>query len=177
MSMILDLSRLRGGVETVDRRFEASAINVAAEDFRVVSPVELKAEATKDGQKIRLVGRLTAALEMDCSRCLEPFAVPVDNAFDLLFLPATAVVARDGEAQLADDDVGVSFFHDDQIDLADVVREQFYLAVPMKPLCREDCLGLCPVCGSNRNREPCSCQSVWVDPRLEPLRKVRIPES
>jgi len=50
------------------------------------------------------------------------------------------------------------------------MREQFFLALPMKPLCREDCKGLCPVCGINRNRETCTCQSEWVDPRLEPLR-------
>ena len=56
------------------------------------------------------------------------------------------------------------------IDLGEVMREQFYLALPMKPLCREDCQGLCPVCGINRNRETCTCQAEWVDPRLEAVR-------
>jgi uncharacterized protein len=53
------------------------------------------------------------------------------------------------------------------------MREQFYLALPMKPLCREDCKGLCPICGVNRNRETCSCRSEWVDPRMEALRKLK----
>ena len=53
------------------------------------------------------------------------------------------------------------------------MREQFYLALPMKPLCREDCRGLCPVCGINRNRETCSCQATWVDPRLEALKSFK----
>ena len=72
-----------------------------------------------------------------------------------------------------EEDVGVSFYRDDVIDLGDVIREQFYLALPMKPLCREDCKGLCPVCGVNRNREACSCDTTWVDPRMEPLRRLR----
>jgi uncharacterized protein len=53
------------------------------------------------------------------------------------------------------------------------MREQFYLALPMKPLCRDECRGLCPVCGINRNRETCDCQSAWVDPRLDALRSLK----
>ena len=176
MSMILDLSRLRGGVDTIDRRFEASAFDVPPDDFRIGSPVAIQAEVSKDGSKVRLVGRLTGLLELDCGRCLDPFTIPVDTAFDLLFLPASHKAGA-GEREVADDDVGVSFYADDHIDLAEVIREQFYLAIPMKPLCREDCKGLCPVCGTNRNREACSCQSEWVDPRLEPLRKIKIADS
>jgi uncharacterized protein len=67
----------------------------------------------------------------------------------------------------------VSFYHDDVIDLADVIREQLYLALPMKPLCREDCLGLCPVCGQNRNTTPCTCKTEWVDPRMDALRNLK----
>jgi uncharacterized protein len=67
--------------------------------------------------------------------------------------------------------VGIAEYRDDKIDLTEVVREQLYLALPMKPLCREDCKGLCPVCGVNRNRETCTCQEVWVDPRMAALKK------
>ena len=98
--------------------------------------------------------------------------MPVDAALDLLFLPGTDNVGE-GERPVEEDDLGVSFYHDDRIDLADVIREQFYLALPMKPLCRADCKGLCPTCGSNRNRETCSCRPAWVDPRLEKLKELR----
>jgi uncharacterized protein len=80
------------------------------------------------------------------------------------------------DLEVTDADVGVSFYKDDHIDLGETMREQFYLALPMKPLCREDCAGLCPICGINRNREQCQCQAEWVDPRLEPLRKLTRPE-
>jgi uncharacterized protein len=180
--MLLDLSRLRSGIERLDRRLEPDALE-AVEDFRVVSPVSLTGEVRKDGSQIRLKGRLAATLECACSRCLEPFEVPVAEDLDLLFLPASAAGGRsllsgpdkddgDGEA-LSEDGLGVSFYKDDVLDLGDIIREQFFLALPMKPLCRADCQGLCPVCGTNRNRDSCTCRAEWIDPRLEPLKHLR----
>ncbi len=179
--MLLDLSRLRGGVEKVDRRFEpgALAVNVASDDFRIVAPVSLVGEVHKDGQKVRFVGRLAGTLECNCSRCLDPFDVPVALDLDLLFLSSAANAGggstgdEEGGDAIADDDLGVSYYRDDVLDLGEIIREQFYLALPMKPLCREDCRGLCPVCGINRNRETCTCKAEWVDPRLEPLKRLR----
>ena len=173
--MLLDLSRLRAGVERVERRYEPSAIPLSNEDFRISAPVELTAEVRKDARKVRLVGRVTTTLECSCSRCLEPFAVPVDAPIDLLFLPAEQNTGT-GEQEVGDDDLGVSYYRDDVIDLAEVMREQFYLALPMKPLCREDCKGLCPVCGINRNRETCTCEETWVDPRMDALRRFKTEE-
>lgn len=170
--MLLDLSRIRTGTEHLERRFEPSVFPDGAEDFRVASPVELVADVRKDDRKVRLTGRVRGALELECSRCLEPFQVAVDAAFDMLFLPVSDNTGQ-GEREVAEEDLGVSYFKEDVIDLGEVIREQFYLALPMKPLCRDDCQGLCPMCGVNRNRGTCSCQTEWVDPRLEPLRKLR----
>ena len=175
--MLLDLTRFRGELDRIDRRFESSAFLLDQEEFRVIAPVDLEAEVRKDTKKVRLVGRVRTTLEADCSRCLEAFPVPVDLTFDLLYLPVSEDVPRvadeDEGVELKEDDVGVSYYRDDQIDLGELMREQFYLALPMKPLCREDCRGLCSVCGINRNRETCSCTAEWVDPRMEPLRKLK----
>lgn len=177
--MLLDLSRLRTGIERLDRRLDPADFVSAAEDFRVTSPLTLIGEVRKDGDKVRLTGRLTGRLECACSRCLEPFPVPVGVDLDLLFLPVSHTGrgrsvsdAEEGDA-LADEDLGVGYYRDDVLDLSEIAREQLYLALPMKPLCREDCRGLCPVCGINRNREVCSCRTEWVDPRLEPLKHLR----
>ena len=74
------------------------------------------------------------------------------------------------EVEVEDDDLTTAFYTNDEIDLGQLVLEQFYLAVPMKPLCRESCRGLCPECGTNLNTGTCSCVREWVDPRLESLR-------
>jgi uncharacterized protein len=170
--MLLDLSRLRSGVETLTRRYEPSTFDLGREEFRLAAPVELTGEARKDAKKVRLTGRIVTTLECDCSRCLEPFPVPVDAQIDVLLLPSSENSGQ-AEQEIAEDDLGVSYYKDDVIDLGELMREQFYLAVPMKPLCRQDCQGLCPVCGINRNRETCSCQAIWVDPRLEALKSFK----
>jgi uncharacterized protein len=178
--MLLDLSRLRSGVERLNRRIEPDALE-AVEDFRVVSPVSLTGDVRKDGPQIRLKGRLEATLECACSRCLELFEVPVAVDLDLLFLPASAAGSRsqpsgdddEGGEALTEDGLGVSFYKDEVLDLGEIIREQFYLTLPMKPLCRQDCQGLCPICGRNRNRDSCTCRAEWIDPRLEPLKHLR----
>lgn len=169
--MLIDLSRFRGGLEHLERSYEPAAFG-KDEAFKVVAPVKVVADIRKDAQKVRLVGQVTTTLELECSRCLEAFQVPIDAKFDVLFLPAGANVGED-EQEVGEEDLGVSFYRDDTIDLGEVLREQFLLTLPMKPLCREDCQGLCPVCGKNRNRERCDCQNEWVDPRLDALRKLK----
>ena len=170
--MLLDLSRFRTASENIERRIDPGAFAADTSDFRVVGPVDFAADVRKDHEKVRLVGRVKTTLELNCSRCLEPFQIPVDAPFDVMFLPISANTGEtDGETPA--DDLGVSYYRDDTIDLTEVVREQFYLALPMKPLCEPDCRGLCPVCGINRNRDTCNCQTAWVDPRLAPLRALK----
>jgi uncharacterized protein len=170
--MLIDLSRFRGGIEHFERTYDPDGFERDADAFRVAAPVDFVADLRKDAQKVRLVGRVKTTLQLDCSRCLDPFTVPIDAKFDVLFLPATENTGSD-EREVGEEDLGVSFYKEDTIDLGEVMREQFYLALPMKPLCREDCGGLCPVCGKNRNRESCDCQTEWVDPRFDALRKLK----
>lgn len=170
--MLLDLSHLRSGVETLTRRYEPSAFELEHEDFRLAAPVDLVGEVRKDAQKVRLTGRLATTLGCECGRCLEPFTVPVDAKIDVILLPSSKNTGE-AEQEVAEDDLGVSYYKDDVVDLGELMREQFYLAVPMKPLCQEDCRGLCPVCGINRNRETCTCETTWVDPRMEALKRFK----
>ena len=172
--MLLDLRGFRGGTEEVARQYQPEAFTLEGEDFRVVAPVKLTARVTKDAQKIRLEGRVQTTLETNCGRCLEAFNVPVNAKLELMFLPEAGdgAVQVAGEREVRDDDVGVSFYKDETIDLGEVMRDEFYLALPMKPLCKDDCKGLCPLCGANWNRDTCTCKAEWVDPRLAVLKKL-----
>lgn len=171
--MLLDVSRLREPVERVERVIPASVFD-APGDFAVRGDVVLAAEVRKDRDRYRLVGIVRATLELDCSRCLEGYPVPVDTAFDLRYLPQAANTG-DEEQEISEDDLSTAFYRGEVIDLGQLVREQFYLALPMKPLCRPDCRGLCPQCGTNLNRDRCGCIGGWVDPRLDALRAL-LPE-
>ena len=86
--------------------------------------------------------------------------------------PASELSA-DGEREVGEEDLDTSYYRDDQIDLNELLREQFYLALPMKPLCREDCAGLCPQCGTNLNTGDVRVRAEWEDPRLAPLRELK----
>jgi uncharacterized protein len=112
---------------------------------------------------------VAGTLGLSCSRCLEEFALEVDEPFDVLCLPASDNTGEE-EREIEEDDLTTVFYRDQTIDLGQLVTEQFYLAVPMKPLCREDCRGLCPRCGTNLNAGACGCTHAWVDPRLAGLR-------
>ncbi len=170
--MLLDLSHIRQAETEVKRRLTPEDFAAREHAFRMVSPAELTMTVHKDSDRFRLVGTLDTAIELGCSRCLDAFTVPVRAAFDLRYLPQTAAAETGGddEREVEEDDLSASFYRDDAIDLAQLVEEQIYLVLPMKPLCKPDCQGLCPQCGVNRNSDTCSCETVWEDPRLSGLK-------
>jgi uncharacterized protein len=174
--MLLDLTRVHGPRDHVERTAPGSALDTDADDFRVVSDIRLVFDVERKDERYRLTGRAGATLELSCSRCLERYRLPVDVEFDLTYLPQAAN-AGEGEVEVGEDDLETAFYDNDQIDLAQLLREQFYLALPMKPLCASACQGLCPECGANRNVAPCGCQPTWEDPRLAPLKELVGPDA
>jgi uncharacterized protein len=174
--MLLDLGQIRTPHERYEKIYRPEAFQGAFSDdresFQVVSPVALAFDIHKDKDQFRLVGNVTTTLELPCSRCIEPFTQPVDAEFDLRYQPHAAN-SGEGEKEIEEDDLTTAFYQDDRIDLGQLMREQFYLSLPMKPLCRPDCKGLCPACGTNLNRGTCSCERVWEDPRLAALKKLK----
>lgn len=127
--------------------------------------VELRLE--RDGVDVFVTGDLRAAVSQACGRCLEPSPVEVTAPLDVRLIPRPA---RADSVELAADDLDVDFYDKDEIDLSAVIETETTLALPMKPLCRDGCRGLCPVCGGNRNLVQCSCQQRAPDPRLAALK-------
>ena len=170
--MKLDLTRYRQPLSHFARTFQPAEVGADVDTYQVVTPVELEFDIHKDKDKFRLVGRVRTELELTCSRCVEPYRFPIDATFDQRYLPASDA-ATDSEIEVEQDDLETSYYENDQIDLSELMREQFYLALPMKPLCREDCRGLCPQCGTNLNTGTCDCSPVWEDPRLAALKQLK----
>lgn len=109
----------------------------------------------KSGDDVLLRGDLRGALEMPCSRCLEPARVPVDLPLTVTFVEKGGAGDRDVED---DDDDDIVFFDGGEINLGTELRDEILLTTPLNPLCQERCLGLCSVCGGNRNNAPCDCE-------------------
>lgn len=170
--MQLDLTRYRQPTTHVVKTFQpAELVAEGTEAYEVVSPVQLEFDLHKDKERFRIVGTMQAELELPCSRCLEPFRMPVDAALDLRYLPVTEL-STDEDREVGSADADTSYYRDDQIDVNELLREQFYLALPMKPLCQDGCRGLCAQCGVNLNTSTCDCDPAWEDPRLAPLKSL-----
>ena len=168
--MLLDLGKLRGQHEHFERRFEPSAFDPQDEDYRVAIPVELSLDIERAGaDAFRVTGRATTRLELQCGRCLDMFEVPVDARFELRYVPA-AHNSGEGEREIDEDDLTTAFYREGSLDVIEMLREQFQLALPMKPLCTDACKGLCPECGANLNRTDCGHAPKWDDPRLATLK-------
>ncbi|HEY7497092.1 MAG TPA: DUF177 domain-containing protein [Vicinamibacterales bacterium] len=170
--MLLDLNKLHGPREHVERTLPPSTFDPQDPDYRVAGPVELSMDVEKAGADAFAVrGRVRATLELSCSRCLEPFEIPVDAAFDLRYVPQSENTG-DGEREIEEDDLITAYYRDGMLDVQELLREQFQLALPMKPLCSDACRGFCPHCGANLNRNDCGCAPAWEDPRLAPLKQL-----
>ncbi len=170
--LALNLGRIRTARDRFEQVYQPEALDQTHDDFRVVAPVSLVLDIEKDKQQFRLVGRVQTTLDLACSRCLESFVWPVDGTFDLRYSPHTQNTGE-GEREIEEDDLTTAFYENDEIDLGQLMLEQFYLSLPMKPLCKSDCQGLCPTCGTNRNRSTCDCTNAWEDPRLAALRALK----
>ena len=121
---------------------------------------------------LRLRGQLSAELELQCARCLEPVPQRIRREFELLYRPLGADAGRD-ELSVTDAEAEIGYYQGEGLLLEDVLREQVLLALPLKITCRDDCKGLCPQCGKNLNLDQCSCSTDVEDPRWAALKEVR----
>ena len=121
--------------------------------------------------EVAISGEFRATTRLACSRCLEPLVTEIGPPVDLHLFPARG--SRHEEVELGPDDLEIDFYQGDTLDVAGLLRSETLLALPMKPLCRADCRGLCPLCGSNRNVTACACDARAIDPRLAPLEALR----
>lgn len=122
----------------------------------------------RDGDAVFVRGRLGARVPQVCGRCLEPFVTALAPEVEARFLPAPS--GRAEERELGSDDLETDVYMHDQLDLGALVETETNLVLPMKPLCREECRGLCPVCGGNRNVTACGCPERGTDARWAPLK-------
>jgi uncharacterized protein len=146
------------GVGSVERPFSDPAWRLE----------DLSLDVQRDGEVVLVRGRLGARVPQTCGRCVEGFEVSVAAEVDARFVPSPAAPGEERELGAADLETDV--YAHDVVDVAALIETETTLRLPMKPLCREDCRGLCPQCGANRNVAPCACQERQADPRWAPLK-------
>ncbi|HJQ40529.1 MAG TPA: DUF177 domain-containing protein [Thermoanaerobaculia bacterium] len=164
------------GPQTYRGTYDVPAEELARDEVAVPGSVRLEATVSQgdaDGEYLA-DGTSTFTADLNCSRCLEPYPFANTSTFHVRFRPRPEVTEENEEIEITDEDeLDVEFYSERTIPLRDLALEQIQLSIPMKPLCDESCLGLCPQCGANRSRESCSCEASIVDERWDALKGIR----
>jgi len=200
MSLVLDLSDLGREVgESLEFELSSGGPRPLPAEGVEFGPVRVTGRALWTGETVLVESKAEVEACFTCSRCLEPFTSTVSAEFVQEFRPvdesgdpagrpsqsrsrekdATAGLVRGGRGTSAEEpDAGTSGAEElpaltgEEIDLSGLVWEALALELPMKPVCSDECRGLCPVCGGNLNENDCGCRAEETDPRLLPLKKL-----
>ena len=144
----------------------------APRDYQFKAPLDVRVGFYRAERDLFFDGTIRAEATGCCARCLETFALPLEQEFSVILTPEPDL---SGEIELAPGDMTLSFYKSgEDVDLTRILYEQIILALPTRPLCAEECRGLCSQCGANRNVEECSCTEDTGDPRLAVLRGLKI---
>ncbi|MBD3413338.1 MAG: hypothetical protein GF421_02780 [Candidatus Aminicenantes bacterium] len=165
--MIIDIDRLPAEGLEISRDFEFFNSELVEEEAVFLQPVHTDFVIKRVGDEVLFKGNLTTKMSFICCRCLSPFELSINSGFDLVYLPEELDEEKE---ELAPEDLQKNFYTNQKINIRGIILEQLNLTFPVRPLCSEDCPGLCPVCGKNIRDEGCSCDLSQNDPRLNKLK-------
>jgi uncharacterized protein len=165
---LADLENGKGGFRHV---YAPNELSLQDDRVQLLEPPTVSGEIRQAGRRAHVSGRVSGRLQLECDRCLQPVELPVDSRFQLEY-----VTPEDYQAQqafeLTGDDLDLSTFDGEGIDVDELVTEELLLAVPDHILCSENCKGICATCGVDRNLTECGCDSQKVDPRWAGLKEL-----
>jgi uncharacterized protein len=165
---LVSLENERGGFA---HTYAPGELVLQDERVSILEPPEISGKIRKNERRVYVSGRLTGQVQVECDRCLKLIELPVDSHFKLEY-----VTAEDYQAQqafeLTEEDLDLSVFDGEVIEIDELVTEELLLAIPDQVLCSDSCKGMCAVCGVNRNTTECSCESPDVDPRWAGLKEL-----
>lgn len=159
--------RFAESLEELNRIFTEDGLR----EFRFLPCLDVDLVYYRSGQEIFIQGSLGGTIEGRCSRCLKSYCFPLKKKFDFVL---TRKPLPTKSTKLTWDEMGLSFYTGEEIDLSPFIREEVLLALPMRPLCEEHCRGLCAGCGVDLNEEPCLCSSSAGDPRMALFRTLKL---
>jgi uncharacterized protein len=170
--MIVDVTTMKEARTSFDFSIEAERINLESETERVKTAVRVQGQIKKGIVQTDVEGKISTVVEVECSRCLQPTEKSLDFPFSAAFVTAENYT-QEREAEVNVENLEVSIYAGDRIDLSELVREQILLNLPEQVFCREDCQGFCQKCGANRDLIDCSCEEKEIDPRWAALKNLK----
>jgi uncharacterized protein len=174
--MIIDLKTISTGIRNFNFTLEKNWWHVKDMDDAILglsSPVKVNVDMYRAKERYVLEGDLSGVLKAECDRCLDPYDIELSHKFKV-FLALPPEETEKDEVELLEEDMEICFITGDQLNLDEVVKEQIYLSLPIKIVCREDCKGLCPDCGTDLNKGDCACEKVKGHPAFSTLKNLKI---
>lgn len=147
--------------------------NLSEIDFEFKSPLQSEVKIKKVGQSVLIKGRVRTVLKLRCVRCLKEFSYPLSSSFELTLHPLKGTVFSE-EVELSKEELESNFFEGGELHLSEIACEQVFLEIPIQPLCKEECKGLCPHCGIDLNLSNCGCMKEAFDSGFHALKKLKI---
>lgn len=164
--------QLDGNIAAADLHFSPG------ENVAFSTPVRLHGQLTKISEQVYFQGNVGGTMELLCSRCLESVGDQFAVTIRVVYLPPSSQAAAESTERLDTSDELDLYIHDGiMIDLQPFIYDQVVLAIPMQPLCRPECAGLCPLCGGNKNEVSCACQDEEINPRFALLKQLQFPKT
>jgi uncharacterized protein len=167
--MRIEVENLSPTARPFAHAYRPEEVDLEEEGARLVADAAVEGNATRKGEQVRLRGTISTEVELLCDRCLAPQRAPLAVEFDTSFIPQEVEAVKADNVELQAEDLILSAYEGDAVDLDELVREQILLALPSRHLCREGCKGLCQECGANLNENQCSCEQGETDPRWAAL--------
>ncbi len=142
--------------ERIEVNIEPSEIRLGVPCYRLNDPLVFSGTVIKSEDDIYIEGKLQGAIESECSRCLTSFKMPLDLEVNVVYVPEREVSEEEG----ADIEEGANTFYysGDTVDLRQEIQDLVLVSLPIKPVCRPECKGLCSQCGADLNEGPCGCE-------------------
>jgi len=170
--MRIELENLEGGKGDFAHVYEPHDLNPVDERVSLTQPATVSGKVRLAGNEVFVNGHVETRAKIECDRCLRPVETPVNADFALEYISGSEYESSEA-AELTEAEMSVSVFDGQAIDVDEMVKEQILLAVPTRMLCREDCKGICPECGTDRNTSDCSCATSDIDPRWAALKNLK----
>ena len=170
--MQIELANLEGGKGEFSATYETRQLELEDERVRLATPLAVNGRIKRSGAEVIVSGNITGKLFINCDRCLKPLETPLNNQFELDYVSGSDYEALP-DTELTEEQMLISVFDGVAIDVDEIVKEQVLLAVPARILCSDDCKGICPNCGLDRNATDCDCETSTSDPRWDALKSLK----
>lgn len=169
--MRIELEKLEGRKGDFAHVYQPDELNPIDERVTLIEPAAVTGKIRLAGNEVFVNGHVDTRVQVECDRCLQPVELPVKTDYELEYISGSDYESSQ-VVELTEAEMSVSVFDGEAIDVDEIVKEQILLIVPTRQLCREECKGICPECGTDRNTGECKCVTKDIDPRWAALKNL-----